>query len=157
MSDKDLSELHRLIISFSHEFERLYIGNDLMKVPRCRLCIFQLIHIPHYILWHGSIIFGSQATVERAIGEVGHKIRSKKAPFTNMATILLERATTKLLTLEYPVLSLAEKEKRHRECLYQGLHIRRAEKREGTEFYIHLNLICEYLEVPFSWDIKVEK
>ena len=43
-----------------------------------------------------------------------HKIRFKKAPFANMATILLERAITKLLTLKYPVLSLAEKEKRYR-------------------------------------------
>jgi len=157
MSDEDLSNLHRLIISFLHEFERLYVDNDPMKVSRCRLCIFQLIHIPYHILWHGSIRFGSQATVERAIGEVGHKIRSKKAPFANMATILLERATTKLLTLKYPVLSIAEKEKRHRECLYQALHIKRAEKKEGTEFYDHLNLICEYLEVPFSWNIEVER
>ena len=50
MSDDNLSELHRLIISFLHEFERLYVGNDPMKVSRCRLCIFQLIHIPHHIL-----------------------------------------------------------------------------------------------------------
>ena len=45
-----------------------------------------------------------------------------------MATILLERATIKLLTLKYPVLSIAEKEKGHREYLYQGLHLRRARK-----------------------------
>jgi hypothetical protein len=136
MSDEDLSNLHSLAMSFLHEFERLYVENDPMKVARCRLCIFQLIHIPYHILWHGSIRFGSQATVERAIGEVGHKIRSKKAPFANMASILFERATAKMLTLKYPILSFAEKKKRQKECLYQALSIRRVEKKEGTEFML---------------------
>ena len=156
-SDKDLSELHALAGHFLHDFERLYVGSDPMKVSRCRLCIFQLIHVPYHILWHGSIRFGSQATVERAIGEMGRKIRSKKAPFANLATILFERATTKMLTLKYPVLSLTGKEKRQKEDLYQPLNIRKAEKKGGTEFYTHFNAICEYLDVPFDWDIKVQR
>jgi hypothetical protein len=156
-SDKDLSELHELAASFLKEFERLYVDDDPMKVSRCRLCIFQLIHVPYHILWHGSIRFGSQATVERAIGEMGCKIRSKKAPFANLATILLERATAKMLTLKYPVLSIAAKDKRQREDLYQPLHIKKAEKRGGTEFYTHLKLICKYLDTQFTQDIKVKR
>ncbi|KDQ52873.1 hypothetical protein JAAARDRAFT_106522, partial [Jaapia argillacea MUCL 33604] len=54
------------------------------------LCVFQLIHVSQHIFWNGSIRLGSQATVERAIGEIGHKIRSKKAPFQNMANLLYE-------------------------------------------------------------------
>jgi len=42
--------------------------------------------------------------VERAIGEVGHKIRSKKAPFANLANIIYERELIKLLLLYYPSL-----------------------------------------------------
>jgi hypothetical protein len=156
-SDKDLAELQALAVSFLHEFERLYVGKDPMKVSRCRLCIFQLIHVPHHILWHGSIRFGSQATVERAIGEMGRKIRSKKAPFANLANIIFERATVKMLTLKYPVLSIAGKEKRQREDLHQPLNIRKAEKREGTEFHTHLNAICEHFDMHFNWDIKVQR
>ena len=52
--------------------------------------------------------------MERAIGEVGHKIQSKQVPFANMATILLERVTTKLLTLKSLILSIAGKEKGQR-------------------------------------------
>jgi hypothetical protein len=88
---------------------------------------------------------------------MGRKIRSKKAPFANLATILLERATAKMLTLKYPVLSIAEKEKRRREDLYQPLHIKKAEKRGGTEFYTHLKLICKYLDTQFTQDIEVKR
>ena len=156
-SEGDLAKLHGKACAFLYEFERLYVGDDPMKVSRCRLCIFQLIHVSYHIEWHGSIRFGSQATVERAIGEMGHKIRSKKAPFANMATILFERATTKMLTLKYPVLSISGKEKRQREPLYQSLTIRRIDKKEGTDFYTHLNEICNYLRVPFDWDLKVQR
>jgi hypothetical protein len=103
-SKKELANLYILLQTFLEGFERLYVGNDPAKVSRCRLCIFQLIHVPMHIEWNGSIRIGSQATVERAIGEVGHKIRSKKAPFANLANIILERELVKLLLLYYPSL-----------------------------------------------------
>ena len=103
-SSKDLANLYILIQTFLEGFERLYVGNDPEKLSRCRLCIFQLIHVPIHIEWNGSIRIGSQATVERAIGEVGHKIRSKKAPFANLANIIYERELVKLLLLYYPSL-----------------------------------------------------
>ena len=108
-SDMDLAQLYTLIVSFLTEYEELYVRNDPAKVSRCRLCIWQLIHISIHIWWNGSIRFGSQATVERAIGEIGHKVRSKKAPFANIATILFERANTKVLTLLYPSLNISSK------------------------------------------------
>ena len=73
-SDNDLVSLYNLVKSFLQEFERLYVQNDPEKVSRCRLCLWQLIHVPTHIAWNGSIRFGSQATVERAIGEIGHKV-----------------------------------------------------------------------------------
>src|ERR1700744_2622996 len=119
-SDNDLVSLYNLVKSFLQEFERLYVQYDPEKVSRCRLCLWQLIHIPTHIAWNGSIRFGSQATVERAIGEIGHKVRSKKAPFANIATLLYERANTKVLTLQYPFLSISPKEKRKTEHLFQS-------------------------------------
>ena len=103
-SEKELANLYSLIQTFLEGFERLYVGNDPEKISRCRLCIFQLIHVPMHIEWNGSIRVSSQATVERAIGEVGHKIRSKKAPFANLANIIFERELVKLLVLYYPSL-----------------------------------------------------
>jgi hypothetical protein len=51
-STEDLAALYRQIKSFFIEFERLYVENDPTKVSRCRLCIWQLIHIPHHIAWN---------------------------------------------------------------------------------------------------------
>ncbi|KAF8148929.1 hypothetical protein B0H34DRAFT_828287 [Crassisporium funariophilum] len=84
----------------------LEIGDLHAKIRRVRLCIFQLIHVPIHMKWNGSIRTGSQATVERTIGEVGHKIRSKKAPFAHLANIITEKELLRILTIIYPVLSL---------------------------------------------------
>src|SRR6202012_4957522 len=136
-SDNDLVSLYNLVKSFLQEFERLYVQYDPEKVSRCRLCLWQLIHIPTHIAWNGSIRFGSQATVERAIGEIGHKVRSKKAPFGNIATLLFERANNKALILHYPFLGnhQVKKTKPH---LYQSLPIKKEELEGPSEYYNHL-------------------
>ena len=63
-TDADLANLYKKIVLFLQGFESLYVGDDPSKIPRCRLCIFQLIHIPHHIVYNGSVRFGSQATCE---------------------------------------------------------------------------------------------
>jgi hypothetical protein len=105
--DAELQYLHKIITSFLKEYERLYIGNDPNKILRARLCIFQMIHVPHHIQWNGSIRVGSQATVERAIGEMGHKIRSRKSPFANLTNLIYERELIKILSLYYPIIDLS--------------------------------------------------
>ena len=87
-------------------FEKLYLNQDPEKISCMRLCIFQLIHVPVHIKWNGSIQLGSQATVERSIGEMGHKIHSKKAPFANLANIIFERELVKILLLYLPALDI---------------------------------------------------
>jgi hypothetical protein len=51
-SDMDLAALYNLVRSFLGGFERLYVQNDPAKVSRCRLCIWQLIHVPIHRLCH---------------------------------------------------------------------------------------------------------
>ncbi|KAF9525032.1 hypothetical protein CPB83DRAFT_838413 [Crepidotus variabilis] len=101
-SELDLWNLREEIVRFLVGFERLYIGTKPELNSRARLCIFQLIHIPMHIKWHGSIRGGSQATVERSIGEMGRKIKSKKSPFANLTNIIIRRERTKILSLYYP-------------------------------------------------------
>jgi hypothetical protein len=98
-SAEKLATMYQLAKSFLEGFEELYVHGEPKNVPRFRLCIWQLIHISSHISWNGSIRFGSQATIEREIGEIGHKVRSKKAPFANIATMLFERGNIKVLTL----------------------------------------------------------
>jgi len=110
-TDANLSYLQELIIKFLLGFEKLYIGNDPEKINRMRLCIFQLIHVPNHIRWNGSIRLGSQATVERSIGEMGRMIRSKKAPFANLTNLIYEKELIKILCLYYPTLDINCKQK----------------------------------------------
>jgi hypothetical protein len=156
-SDGDLAALYNLIKSFLEGFERLYVQNDPEKVSRCRLCIWQLIHVPLHIAWNGSIRFGSQATVERAIGEIGHKVRSKKAPFANIATMLYERACIRVLTLRFPFLKISPKEKTRRGHLYQSLPIKKVEIDHPSEYYDHLAAICDYLGITLDTDISIQR
>lgn len=105
-SEDEITSLQSTIRKFLTGFEALYVGDNPENISRSRLCIFQLIHVPMHIKWNGSIRLGSQATVERSIGEVGHKIRSKKSPFANLANIITEKELIRILTLYYPSLSV---------------------------------------------------
>jgi hypothetical protein len=107
-SQEELDQMHGEILEFLQGYELLYVGNDPTKIHRCRLCVFQLIHIPNHIRWFGSVRLGSQATVERAIGEMGHKIRSKKEPFANLTNIIVEQEVIRLVEDYYPELSEAK-------------------------------------------------
>ena len=101
-SQEELQNLYHLIVKFLQQFERIYVGNDPSNISRARLCIFQLIHIPRHIAWNGSIRIGSQATVERCIGEMGRRVQSKKAVFANLANQIHEREMLRVLLLKYP-------------------------------------------------------
>ena len=103
-SDAEIQYLHKIISQFLVEYERIYIGNNPERILWARLCIFQLIHVPHHLQWNGTIRAGSQATVERSIGEMGHKIRSKKAPFANLTNLIFQTELVKILLLHYPSL-----------------------------------------------------
>ena len=157
-SEQDLIALHQLIQRFLKGFERIYVGNDPTKVSRCRLCIFQLIHVPQHIEWNGSIRIGSQATVERAIGEIGHKIRSKKAPFANLANIIYEREMIKILCLYYPSLDLTLASKPKEIYIPQSkIRISKKEQKDGDEFHSHVKAICQWLGIVFDAELEVRR
>ena len=149
----EIEELHNLIKEFLCGFERIYVGDDPKKISRMRLCIFQLIHVPQHILWNGSIRLGSQATVERAIGEMGHKIRSKKEPFANLANIIYEKEVVKVLLLYYPTLyPNSQSVTESRSKVFQPIVILQREQKEGQEFMQHLLALNEYLGVDHGAD-----
>ena len=156
-SDEDIAALYNLVKSFLEEFKRLYVHNDPVKVSRCRLCIWQLIHVPMHIAWNGSIRFGSQATVEHAIGEIGHKVRSKKAPFANISTMLYERACIRVLSLQFSSLKIRPKEKRDRGHLYQSIAIKKVEIAHPSDHFHHLAAIFDHLETPLDPAVPIQR
>jgi hypothetical protein len=160
-SEEELGSLHSLLKKFLTDFERIYVGDDPEKVSRCRLCIFQLIHVPIHIKWNGSIRIGSQATVERAIGELGRKIRSKKAPFANLANIIYEKELVKLLLLYYPSLdpSPAQKPKTSENlCIPQSeIKILKMEQNGSQDFHNHVYAICHWLHRDFDSQLEMHR
>ena len=101
-TEEDLWTLRKRIVKFLIGFEHIYVGNDPTNNHRARLCVFQLIHVPIHIEWNGSIRTGSQATVERTIGEMGQKIKSRQLPFANLTNLIIQRERIRLLGLYYP-------------------------------------------------------
>ncbi|KAI0037490.1 hypothetical protein FA95DRAFT_1506916 [Auriscalpium vulgare] len=144
-SKEDLKQLHTLIAQFLKEYERIYVGDDPEKVSRCRLCIMQLIHIPTHIEWYGSIRLGSQATVERAIGEIGRKVRSRKAPFANVATIIYERELLRLLLLHVPSLQPQTKDKPKRIFIKEVRILKSDIKKPASKINTYISAICQYI------------
>ena len=156
-SSMDLHNLHNLIKKFLLGYEKLYVGQDPDKISRFRLCLFQLIHIPRHIEWNGSIRLGSQATVERAIGEVGHKIRSKKAPFANLANITYERELVKCLLLYYPLLEPPPPPPSQDIKLLKEVKILKQERASGEDFLKQLHAICYWLGEDFNSEVELRR
>jgi hypothetical protein len=99
---------------------------------------------------------GSQATVERSIGEVGHKIHSKKAPFANLANIIFQEELTKLLLLYYPSLApKLDKKSIQKQRLFSKIRISREEGNQNLELDKHIKVICKWLKIPYSHELEV--
>jgi hypothetical protein len=152
----DVKSLHEIVKKFLMDFEKIYVGSDPEKISRVRLSIFQLIHVPRHIEWNGQVRVGSQATVERAIGEVGHKIHSKKAPFANLANIIFQEELTKLLLLYYPSLApKSDKKSVHKQRLFSKMKISRGERNQNLELDKHIKVICKLLDIPYTAQLEV--
>jgi hypothetical protein len=143
-TQKDLIKLYDQIVCFLRGFENLYVRDDPSKISRCRLCIFQLIHVPYHISYNGSIRFGSQATCERAIGDIGHGIRSKKSPFKNIASYKTDKQSARILHLLYPALSTSDA-KSQRTSLFKPIAITQKQRREDEKLQAQLQAIQSYL------------
>lgn len=150
----EITQLQEDINKFLREFEKLYVGGKSENMQRCRLCIFQLVHVPHHILWFGSIRLGSQATVERAIGSLGKKIRSLKAPFANLTNLIFERHLIMLLRFIYP--ELVEVPKR-RDPMFSKKPISRPDRQPGSSFLIQLEVVSQYYHESFGSSTKVSR
>ncbi|KAF8333784.1 hypothetical protein F5887DRAFT_893088 [Amanita rubescens] len=137
-TDHEIHEYQAKINEFLHRYESLYVANVPEKVWRCRLCIFQLVHIPMHIRWYGSIRLGSQATIEWTIGEAGHKIHSKKSPFANMANIFFQKELTKTLLLYYPDLQKGHAPEVPKPVLFGKIKIKKQERIQGQALYDQL-------------------
>lgn len=155
-SSQEIQKYFLDICDFLTEFEQIYVHGDPEKISRMRLCIFQLIHLPSHIEWFGSVKIGSQATMERTIGELGHKVRSKKAPFAHLAGLVYEQQLTRMLSLYYPQLntSLASKPK---PPLFSKCPIIKKDFTPGTLLYEHIQAISRVQNISLHYKSDLQQ
>lgn len=99
--------------------------------------------------------------MERAIGEVGHKIHSKKAPFANLANIIFERELVKTLLLYYPALESSSAHdaniSKKTSILKTHMRILKHEQNSSPEFHTHIQAICNVLDVEFNAELQISR
>ena len=153
----NITKLYDKIVNFLKGFEHLYVGNVPSKITRCRLCVFQLIHVPFHILYNGSVRFGSQATCERAIGDIGHGIRSKKSPFQNIVTYKEDKQSVRLLHLIYPTISSAPEARTPRTSLFTKVPITQKQRKEDVIVKAHIEAIQSHLKVKADPSFQITR
>ena len=149
-----VAKLYGKIVDFLKGFEHLYVGNEPSSISCCRLCIFQLIHVPHHIFYNGSVRFGSQATFKRAIEDIGHDIRSKKSPFKNIVSYKAYKLSARLLHLSHPALSLASARVVQRTALFKVMSFTQKQRRNDDELKAEFQEIQSYLGSDLTVQLK---
>lgn len=141
--------LQTKVNKFLASFEKLYVGANPEHVSRFKYCVFQLVHVPSHIRWNGSVRLGSQASCELTIGATQNSVRSKKAPFANIANNIHDDHSVRLLTLLYP--ELIEATKPGKTGLFIKIRISwETEYAPGEPFFSHMEAICQFLCKPLN-------
>ncbi|KAI0038424.1 hypothetical protein FA95DRAFT_1505691 [Auriscalpium vulgare] len=122
----DLRECHMKIAHFLKEYERIYVGSDPEKV-----------------------------SLERAIGEIGRKVRSKKAPFANVATIIYERELLRVLLLHYPLLQVSKPMPPKRRFKKEIRILKSERKKLDSQFNVYLKAIYQYIQQPIDREVDI--
>lgn len=99
-------EAHSFLIQFVEEFEHLYYQRRPDRLHFCRPWLHTLLHTAPEILRVGPGCYGSQHTMERAIGDLGKDIRQPSNPFANLSQIALRRSQINALLNSCPELDV---------------------------------------------------
>lgn len=102
ISEENLNLVQQMLHTFVVDFEKMYVQGELSLVHRCKLYIFQLLHVTTQIRLNGTFRLGSQFSMERTIGYFKRLIRSSKAPFVDLANCMIKQETLTVLALLYP-------------------------------------------------------
>ncbi|KDQ25543.1 hypothetical protein PLEOSDRAFT_1106462 [Pleurotus ostreatus PC15] len=150
-TENDLTMIRKEIVTFLNEFQELYVPDE-TKASRMRLSMFHLLYIPDHIRWNGSYRIGSQGTLERHIGVLERRIKSRKEPFVNLANKIYEGQLVKNLLHYYPSLAVPDEEPRPRVAIGKVPILKREKKEKNSIYNQHLQAICKWLNVSFNID-----
>ena len=101
---EQVREAHSFLIRFVEEYETLYYQRRPERLHFCRPCLHTLLHSAPEITRVGPGTYGSQYTMERAVGDLGKDIRQPSNPFANLCQIALRRSQINALKMICPEL-----------------------------------------------------
>lgn len=99
-----IREAHSFLIRFVEEYENLYYQRRPERLHFCRPWLHTLLHAAPEIARVGPGAYGSQYTMERAVGDLGRDIRQPSNPFANLCQIALRRSQINALKTICPEL-----------------------------------------------------
>jgi len=106
INSAQVREAHSFLIQFVEEFEHLYYHGHPDRLHFCQPWLHTLLHTAPEILRVGPGCYGSQNTMERAIGDLGKDIRQPSNPFANLSQIALRRSQINALLNTCPELDV---------------------------------------------------
>ncbi|EJD50606.1 hypothetical protein AURDEDRAFT_58434, partial [Auricularia subglabra TFB-10046 SS5] len=106
LTPEDIAIMHRLLIEFMLEFERLYVQGRADRIHFVRQSIHVLGHMAPEAQRLGPGICSSQFPMERTIGNLTEELRSHSAPYANLSERGYLRCTVNSLLSMIPGLDL---------------------------------------------------
>ncbi|KDQ52675.1 hypothetical protein JAAARDRAFT_198028 [Jaapia argillacea MUCL 33604] len=100
----ELRHAHTLLIEFVRDFELLYYQRREDRLHFCRQSIHALTHLAPEVARLGPLIYYTQWTMERTIGNLGEEIRQPSNPFQNLSERGLRRSQLNALKALIPTL-----------------------------------------------------
>ncbi|EJD40588.1 hypothetical protein AURDEDRAFT_69965, partial [Auricularia subglabra TFB-10046 SS5] len=106
----DIATMHRLLVEFILEFERLYVQGRADRIQFVRQSIHVLSHMAPEAQRLGPGICSSQFPMERTIGNLTEELCSHSAPYANLSERGLQRCMVNSLLAMIPGLDLDDDE-----------------------------------------------
>jgi hypothetical protein len=97
-----LQSAHLLIIEFIEEFELMYYQRKVERLHFCRQSLHALPHLAPEVPRLGPLVYYTQWTMERTIGNLGEEIKQPSNPYANLSQRGLRRSQVNALKAMIP-------------------------------------------------------
>ncbi|KDQ54419.1 hypothetical protein JAAARDRAFT_182367 [Jaapia argillacea MUCL 33604] len=106
ISTSQLQQAHRFLIEYVEEFELLYYQRRADRLHFCRQSIHALVHLAPEVARLGPLVYYTQWTMERTIGNLGEEVKQPSNPYQNISQRGLRRSQVNTLKVLIPDLEL---------------------------------------------------
>ena len=103
-----LQKAHAFILDFVEDFELFYYQRKIERLHFCRPCLHTLPHLAPEVARVGPLVYYTQWTMERTIGNLGEEIKQPSKPYANLSQRGVRRSRVNALKAMIPDLQPVE-------------------------------------------------